>query len=309
LKKYIMKNILYLLSLLCILAVVPGCEDEDRIRIPEFQTGANLRVVIDPAHSVINSTSVATDFVAFTAYSENKDLDNVEIQIHYKNQVHVFGVYTQDDFADGQISGQFNGADLAGWFGVPGFADGSRGGNFTIRPKVTLDDGRIYPSFVHLSATDSIRNLGTGITGNNNTGAFTVQAPTAILCPPVNISGNYTVVSSSGTSTDGCCPGVVTVSGNTVAVTSVAGSVTNFRLSDITGGLYFEWYDVYGITSPNQSPGFLLFNCNEVNVVNTVEPFGTAVQGEGLYDEDTGTLTYTWSNGFADQGTVVLQKQ
>lgn len=308
-KNNIMKKIVYLLSLLCFIAVFTGCEDEDKIHIPKHQSGANLRIVLDPAHSVINSTSVATDYVAFDAYSENKDLQQVEIFIHYKDQVHLFGSYTQADFTTGFISGEFDGADLAGWFGIAGFADGSRGGNFTLRPKVTLNDGRVYPGFIYISATDSISNLGTGITGNNATGAFTVSKGTAILCPPEDISGNYTVISASGMSTDGCCPGTVTVSGNTVALTAVAGSTTRFTVSDITGGLYFEWYDVYGITAPEDSPGIFLFNCNEVTIVDTQEPFGTAVQGEGLYDAGSGTITYSWSNGYADEGTIILEKQ
>ena len=304
-----MKNIFFLFALVIGITLITGCEDEDRIRIPEPIGGANLRIVLDPAHSLINSTSVATDYVAWTAYSENKDLNQVELFLHYKSQVHLLGTYTQSDFDDGKVEGQFNGADLAGWFGIPGFADGSRGGNFSIRPRVTLNDGRVYPGFIHLSPTDSISNLGTGITGNSNTGAFTVQRATAILCPPENISGSYTVISSTGTSTDGCCVGETTVSGNTVVVTAVAGSTTNFNFSDFSGGLYFEWYDVYGITSPDDSPGTMQFNCNEVTFVNTTEPFQTAVQGEGLYDASTGRITYTWLNGYGDQGTVVSERQ
>lgn len=304
-----MKHIFQIAFASCLILFMASCKDEDRIRIPEHQTGANLRIVLDPAHNFIRSTNVTEDFVAFDAYSENDDLAQVEIRIHYKNQVHMFATYTQTDFADGVVSGQFNGADLASWFGIAGFADGTRGGNFQIRPRVTLNDGRVYPGFIHISATDSISNLGTGITGNSGTGAFTVQSPTSILCPPVDISGSYTVVSSRGSSTDGCCPGEVTVSGNTVVLTPVAGTNNQFNLNDIFGGIYFEWYDVYGITSPDDSPGRFLFNCNEVTITATLEPFGTAVQGEGLYDEANGTITYSWGNGYGDQGTIVLQKQ
>jgi hypothetical protein len=32
-------------------------------------------------------------------------------------------------------------------------------------------------------------------------------------------------------------------------------------------------------------------------------------QGDGLFDNAAGRITYSWSNGFADEGTVVLQKQ
>jgi len=302
-----MKNISYLLSLVCLGCFWLSCKDD--VHIPETQTGANLRLVLDPDHSVINSTTVATDYVAFEAFSENKDLEYVDIIITYKDQDHVFARYTQEDFTDGFVSGQFNGSDLSTWFGVPGFADGSRGGNFTMHPVVALVDGRVYPGYIHLTSTDSILNIGTGPQGNQGTGAFTLQKGTAILCPPVDISGSYLVVSTTGTSTDGCCPGTVTVSGNTVTITALPGSLTNFNVSDITGGIYLEWYDVYGITSPEDSPGVFLFNCNEVTIVDTTEPFGSPVQGDGLYDATTKTITYTWSNGYGDSATVELRKQ
>ncbi|MFZ1677354.1 MAG: hypothetical protein WAT91_08780 [Saprospiraceae bacterium] len=302
-----MKNISYLISLMCLGIFWLSCKDD--VRIPAYQTGANLRIVIDPAHSFIHSTAVATEFIAWEAFSENKDLDHVDIFLKYKGQEHLIKTYSQEDFSTGSVSGTFNASDLAGWFGVPGFADGTRGGNFSIHPVVKLDDGRIYPSYVHTTAGDSILNIGTGPLGNIGTGAFTTQRGTGILCPPVDISGNYKVVSATGKSTDGCCPDEVTVSGDIVVIDALQGSVTNFSVSDITGGLYFAWYAVYGITGPDDSPGEFLFNCNEVSIVNTKEPFGTSVLGEGLYDETTGTITYTWSNGYADRGTVVLQKQ
>ncbi len=302
-----MKNISYLLVIGCLGMAWLSCKDD--VHIPEVLTGANLRIVLDPDHSIINSTTVATDYIAFEAFSENKDLDHVDIVITYKDQDHLFNRYSKDDFSDGFVSGQFNGSDLASWFGVPGFADGSRGGNFTIHPIVVLDDGRIYPSYVHTTATDSILNIGTGPAGSTATGAFTLQKGTAILCPPVDISGNYTVVSTTGMSTDGCCPGTVMVSGNTVVIAALPGSQTNFSVSDITGGIYFEWYDVYGITSPDDTPGTFLFNCNEVTIVDTQEPFGTNIQGDGLYDVATKTITYTWSNGFGDTAMVTLRHQ
>jgi hypothetical protein len=84
---------------------------------------------------------------------------------------------------------------------------------------------------------------------------------------------------------------------------------TTFEISDFTGGLYLEWYDVYGITAPEDSPGTLGYNCAEVNFTNTTEPFGTGVLGGGPYDVATGRMEYSWINGYGDQGTVILQKQ
>lgn len=285
-----------------------GCRDEDAIRIPENQTGANMRIVVDPDHSQINYATVSTDYFAFDAYSQNTDLNTVEFSATYGGETKVFATFHQADFADGQVHVELNASDFATLFNNPGFIDGSSGGNFVIKPKVTLNDGRVYPGWVHLSATDSISNLATSIVGSSGVGgAFTIQVQTAITCPPLDISGTYIVESAVGTSTDGCCPEETTVSGNIVEV--VAENATTFRLTDITGGLYFEWYDVYGITSPSDSPGFLGYNCQEVTVVGTTEPFGTAVQGGGPYDPEAHRIVYTWFNGYGDQGTVTLVRQ
>jgi hypothetical protein len=304
-KYYNMKTLSYFLTLTTVLFLV-ACEDEDKIRIPEFPTAANMRLVVDPDHTQINYQTVATDYFAVDAYSENKDIDKVEITAQFQDDIRIMQTLHQSDFDDGHARIEFDANDFATVFGIPGFADASNGGNFAIRPIVYLTDGRIYPDYVVVSAQDSFLNVGTGPLGAAN-GAFTFRVNTAITCTPFDISGTYQVVSATGMSTDGCCPDETTVSGNIVEV--VATSETVFSVSDITGGLYFEWYDVYGITSPDDSPGNLNFNCGEVTVVQTIEPFGTLVTGGGPYDGAAGRITYTWTNGFADSGTVILQKQ
>ncbi len=303
-----MKSISYLISIVCLIALVTGCKDDERIRIPEFLTGANMRIVVDPLHNQINYQTVSTDFFAFDAYSENTDLNLVEFFATYNGVTRLVATFTQADFSDdGKVRVEIDANDFATLFGVPGFADGTAGGNFVITPRVTLNDGRVYPDFVKLSATDSIRNIGAGVVGSaGNKGAFTLQVVTAITCTPFDISGNYRVVSASGQSTDGCCPGTFTVSGNTVVITMT--SVTTFSVSDITGGLYLDWYDVYGITAPEDTPGNFSFNCGGVNIVNSPEPFGTNFSGSGTFDNATGTITYTFSNGYADTGTVTLMR-
>ncbi len=294
----------------CFLATVAiwSCKDEDRIRIPDNQTGANMRIIVDPDHQQINYQTVNVDYFAFDAYSENTDLSSVEFSASYGSETKIFATFHQADFAGGKVHVELNASDFATLFNNAGFIDGSSGGNFIIRPKVTLTDGRIYPGWVHISATDSISNLATSIVGSSGAGgAFTIQVLTAITCPPLDISGTYVVESAVGMSTDGCCPDETTVSGNIVEVT--ADNATSFSLSDITGGLYFEWYAVYGITGPDDSPGHLAYNCQEVNIVNTTEPFGTAMQGSGTYDPAAHRIVYSWLNGYGDHGTVTLMKQ
>jgi hypothetical protein len=303
-----MKYTTYALLLLCAVFTCISCRDEEKIHIPEHDTGVNMRLIIEPGNTLIRFDSVTTDQFVFNAYSENTDLKLVEFLATYQGETEVIRTYTQSDFNDGVERVVLTAADFATAFNKPGFTNGTEGGNFTIRPRVTLNDDRVYPAYVHLSEGDSILNVSTSIIGSSPAfGAFTLQIMTSITCAPVDISGTYQVVSATGTSTDGCCPDPVSISGNIVTLTAI--DATRFAISDFSGGLYFEWYDVYGITSPDDSPGTLVYNCSEVNFQGTIEPFETVVAGGGPVDLASGRITYTWSNGYGDTGTVILQKQ
>jgi len=303
-----MNKLLYIVLCCSAILSVISCKDEDRIRIPETMTGANMRIIVDPDHRQINYQTVNMDYFAFDAYSENTDLSSVEFTITWGTETKTLATFHQSDFADGNVRVELNANDFATIFNNPGFIDGSSGGNFLIKPKVTLNDGRVYPGWIHLSATDSISNLATSVIGSSGAeGAFTIQVLTAITCPPLDISGTYVVESAIGMSTDGCCPDESHLSGDIVEVT--ADNATSFSVSDITGGLYFEWYDVYGITGPDDTPGHVGYNCQEVNVINSPEPFGTTFQGSGTYDPVDHRITYSWFNGYGDHGDVVLVRQ
>ncbi len=301
-----MKNISFLLLFMMVVGLFTGCRDEERVRIPEFLNGVNMRIIMDPEHNRIRYDHIDADVIAFDAYSQNTDLDIVEFLATFRGESKVIATYHQADFSDdGKIRAEFKATDFATAFGVPGFLDGSEGGNFQISSRVTLTDGRKYPDWIHISPTDSILNIAGSVQAAANT-AFTMQVLASITCPPFDISGSYRVVSAIGESTDGCCSGSETmVSGNTVTLT--AEDPYTFVVSDFSGGLYLEWYDVYGITSPDDSPGNLLYNCDEVNFVNTTEPFGAGVQGGGTYDPVTGVIVFAWINGYGDNATVTLE--
>ncbi len=157
-----------------------------------------------------------------------------------------------------------------------------------------------------IAVLDSVRNLAPSITGGASA-SFTVQFLSFITCPAVDISGNYLVEDATGTSTDGCCTQLTTVKGNIVKVTRLTNS--SFMLSDFSGGLYLEWYDVYGIEKPEDSPGEISFSCNAVSFQRTTEPFGEGVTGTGVYNPATKTIAYNWLNGYGDAANVKLVKQ
>lgn len=284
------------------------CTDESKIRIPEIAYGVNLRILVDPAHTGIFTDKIATDFLAFDMYSENKDLATVQLFATTGGVKKLAKTLTQSDFDNGQgkVRVELKASDFATMFGEPGYGNGSKVANFTINPLVTLNDGRVYPAYVKLSASDSVLNLAPSINGAASS-SFTLQFQTFITCPAVDISGDYKVEDATGSSTDGCCPNETTVKGNVVKITKLTAS--SFKLSDFSGGLYFEWYDVYGIGKPEDSPGEIAFSCNEVFFQNTKEPFGENVSGTGTYNPTTKTLVYHWVNGYGDEGTVKLVKQ
>jgi len=141
---------------------------------------------------------------------------------------------------------------------------------------------------------------------NTSTGTFksgeTLDIPAS--CPS-SLAGDYTST-TSGTSTDGCCPGTFTAERD-ITLTEVSGGV--YTVSDFSAGLYFDWYEVYGITAANETDGALNAQltdiCGDITGTGT-EPFGTAIAITGSVDASTGVITYTWTNGFDDTGSVVM---
>jgi hypothetical protein len=301
-----MKKLIIFFTALCL---IYACTDESKIRIPEVPGGVNLRIVVDPARTGIFTDKIATDFFACDLFSENKDLQSVELFANKAGVKKLMKSYTQSDFDSngGKLRLEYKASDFATLFGEPGLADGTKVGNFTISPLVKLNDGRVYPAYIKLSAKDSFLNVGPSINGAP-AASFTLAVNTFITCPATDISGDYEVVSATGISTDDCCKAApVTVKGNTVKVTRK--TLSSFTLSDFSGGLYFDWYDVYGITKPEDSPGEIAFSCNEVTIQNTKEPFGENVSGKGTYNPTDKTLIYNWVNGYGDNAKVTLKKK
>lgn len=126
-------------------------------------------------------------------------------------------------------------------------------------------------------------------------------------CPIIPIGGTYASV-SRGTSTDGCCTDEITGFQSEISITDNGDGT--FTLNDFSGGIYLEWYDVYGLTSQNQSPATFLIDDPVNNTIAFVdgsgEPFGESLSATGTYDPCTGNISYSWKNGWGDEGDVNL---
>lgn len=161
---------------------------------------------------------------------------------------------------------------------------------------VSIDDlevGDVF-TFSFVSKTADGRDLRSG---------ESFEAP--VSCPS-DLAGGYTSV-ASGTSTDGCCTDPISGFNSSATLTALGDG--KYTLSDFSGGLYLEWYDVYGIASTEDTPCTLQDVCGQLTIIDTTEPFGTDVTGTGSVDAATGVITFSWVNGYADQGTVVLTPQ
>lgn len=126
-------------------------------------------------------------------------------------------------------------------------------------------------------------------------------------CTVIPIGGEYTSV-ARGTSTDGCCPDETTGFMAEITITDLGGG--SYMLNDFSGGIYLDWYAVYGLTSQDDSPAtFTLTDPVNGTIVfdaGQTEPFGESVSGTGTWNQCTGEISYHWDNGWGDEGDVVL---
>ncbi|MBK8633616.1 MAG: hypothetical protein IPN72_08630, partial [Saprospiraceae bacterium] len=128
-----------------------------------------------------------------------------------------------------------------------------------------------------------------------------------------NIAGTYTST-TTGTSTDDCCPTESTVTSE-VTITSLGSG--KYVISDFSAGLYQYWYEVYGIDSAytsstdktkNKLIGDILDACDKISGA-WVEPFAEPMKISGFSSPDLGVITYSWENGYGDKATVTLTKK
>ncbi len=147
-----MKSTIYFSVCMFLVLCTTACRDEDRVRMPELQEGANMRVVLDPAKSSFKSSNLATSTVEFDAYSINTNLGKVEFIGSYfdksaNNTISnkVLLTLSQNDFANSKARGILTATQVATAFGLAGgINDIEKDDKVTIEPTVTLTDGRVF---------------------------------------------------------------------------------------------------------------------------------------------------------------------
>ncbi len=306
-----MKKLTYILTAM-VLLVVSACDVE--LPFPEFQDlkyGAIPRLQSGPTGE-FNYFNPAGSSVSFTVdfYDENQG----------KN---VASYSWKVGFIDRTNNGANNKAAVP-LLTIPASAftttdRGTPGVTVTITLQQVLD--ALGLTIEETNGGDTFEFFGTvtktdGSTFDRNNTADNLEGQAAfraffyfrqnLVCPSA-LAGEYTAT-TTGTSTDPCCPDETTLENQTVTLVSKGSGV--YEISDWSAGLYQEWYDVYGITpdyvAGGGMKGTITDACGKISGSFT-EPFGTTTTVTGSVTN--GVITYTWKNGYDDTATVTLTKK
>ncbi|MBN1416955.1 MAG: hypothetical protein JW973_17800 [Bacteroidales bacterium] len=164
-------------------------------------------------------------------------------------------------------------------------------------PDVTIDSLKLGDSFLF----EIIAEATNGIKSRSN-----IIVNASVACES-DLSGTYDVL-ANGMSTDPGPtpdenPAVDFVYEVTLTETTSNGVYT---ISDFSGGLYPLWYDIYGLV-PADCEGTLQDICGSISYVNTIEPFGSPIEGTGNVDPVTGIITLDGTaTAWGDTWTLVL---
>jgi hypothetical protein len=192
-----MKNIKHISTLLIfsLVVMIMSCRDDEAVRVPDVMNAANVRIQIDPARSYYDYNDIANAYLAYNVYSENTDIESIEILFQYVNSIaedttdaQVIKTYTQSDFVNGVISDQqISSQDLVAALGIT--TDDLAGGDqFLFVNRTTLTDGRVYPS----ATVNDYQSVPADIRLASGTTSFTTVFDAIVGCPPAaDFTGTY----------------------------------------------------------------------------------------------------------------------
>jgi hypothetical protein len=285
------KNIL---KMTCLSFLIIACEDEDTIRVPDFGTGANVRIQLNQELTNLNFDDIQNASIEYSVFSENTDIESIVLTVVYNNAATAtatdpiaFKTYTQASFSNGEIRNErVTSSELASLIGLNGPGD-FNGGDFLVFSNVTtLTDGQVFPS----ETIGGNLNVPPGIVNSAATQIFSVGWTSFVACPlPFNFDGNYRVVATSGCA-DGFAPDV----------TDDPNDIETVSLTQVNGPIYnLSGFTSFGFDGRNVD---ILFICGQVLIINkspqlgcggTSVVYNTAVSGAGTYDTAAEEFTFT----------------
>lgn len=291
-----MKKFKLIFTLLAIVLLVPSCEKDggdSKLNLTEgaianvqkvattdgfidlvaINAGSSINIgyTIDEARGKV----VSMDVVAFYKKITGEVYKGV-LETNVTTFPSTFSI-TQDD-----LFAAFEQLNVAGDFEV--------GDQLTITTELTLENGTVIKTL-----TDSGRpNYGGNV---GNTASFTPLQVYNVACPS-DLAGTYSVLTTATSTDSGPTPAENPITNFPYTVTITADGGGSYTISDAFGGVYFLWYDIYGITGDEE--GSFSDVCGVISGTFP-EPFGTDVEYDGTVNAN-GTLTIHWINGYGDEG-------
>ena len=169
------------------------------------------------------------------------------------------------------------------------------GDQLKISAIVTLTNGDVF----ELYDTTGKQNYGQDIA---NSPLYKVVQTYPVSCPS-DLAGTYGVVSSGSSTDSGATNNPISNYAYTTTFTANGGG--SYTLSDAFGGVYIQWYTVYGLDFEVDAD--VTDVCGTLTGAFT-DPFGGEVELNGTVNPD-GTIVIDWSNSFGDVGQSVYTPQ
>jgi hypothetical protein len=191
-----MKKSIFRYAVLLAWALIFSCKEEDEIRFPEFQDGPNVRIQIDPNKSFFDFQDRENTYLGYGLYSENKDLDKVEILVQYlpvggtPSAQLVAKTYTQADIDanNGALpTEKISLVDMATLFGKA-VLDFQGGDQFKFNNRTTMANGTVYPS----ATVGGNLNVTSDLSASAATTSYTDNFSAIVGCPvTAAFTGDY----------------------------------------------------------------------------------------------------------------------
>lgn len=164
-------------------------------------------------------------------------------------------------------------------------------------PGVTVESLKLGDSFLF----EIVAEANNGVKSRSN-----ILVNASVACESM-LTGTYNVV-ANGETTDASVGSDENPAVNFIYEVTLTETSTNgvYTISDFSGGLYPLWYDIYGLT-PADCEGSIQDICGSLAYVNTIEPFGSPIEGAGSVDPGSGVITLEGTaTAWGDTWTLVL---
>lgn len=297
-----MKKIQHIITILCLLFLLPCCENDGGDSKISTQKGALPNI-----QKLENSDS----FIDLVAVQNNQEINlgfSVDLAIGKISSMDIIGLYIKSDgtiikatlasnITSFPVSFNLNRNDLYDAFeNLNSSEDFATGDQLIISADITLKDGTV----LKIMNDDGTNNFSSNIATSN---LYKVFQTYNVSCPS-NLGGTYSVLTSGESTDSGPSPSENPISNYPYTVTITDNGGGNYTISDSFGGLYILWYDIYGLTFNVESDFTDI--CGSISS-QFEDPFGSIVNYTGTVNPN-GTITIHWSNDFEDFGDSVLTK-